>query len=497
MDTDRRLEITRRYLQLELPITPCPPKGQRIGKHIATGKGCYERGWNDPGRFFGIENFKPDYNTGLRLGYPSPYGYFMELDWDNPDIKTLLDFLAQLEKHDSNLSDTLIVKSGGDHDGYKIFYRTNRPIKTNINAVNFHGVKIEIRTNGQAIIPPSHIETEYTIYSPQLELFDPQYVKHIDPQILFTYLEQLPQWDKETRTVGPTFTEIISTEQATTNKYLIVVAGVKNERFDTIWDEMIRTAYKYLYGVPLRVALDIEGYRCSSPKILCVLRKETNPSANLYRADNGVILYRCWGNHGCSKDYYTLQDVFTLLHDKSTTLWHPDRNRESYNVWAGRQTRKIFKRFGFLNEQALEIRTWFEGIVSDLERKLDHRIVAAMKKITEYAIECASCNDYPFVGAARYMKDVLGADKGQTNRTMNYLTALGLLEKCDGKKCKLGVADTWEMGVAADIDGVLIRRDQLRKAGIMTARDFNKDRCKAALGQLIADRIVRRDPDPE
>jgi len=495
VNTIDRMQIFRDYLDARLPVIPIHP-GTKIPIHT---------GWNEPDRIFTQADFEPNHNAGLRLGTQTPHGYFIEIDYDDSDATKFESFTVFLRLYE--LHDTLTISSGGKHDGFKLIYRVSEPLDLNgiKKARDWHGAQVDIRSSGQAIIPPScpdpaasgdlensKVFSEYQIIHPAgTATLNPVDIKVITPEQLRKLAGSLPTWTPTEKQPPPPLSPSKTKQQSTTIQYSIVVYS----ELERAWERLIRDAYQKVYGGPLKQTLRIGGGYRATPVFKCVLHPEQNPSAQLCRGDNGVIVYHDyhWKKHG-GKEFYTLQEIFTILYEGWDALW-TDEHPDPFNVWAGKKTRKIVKYFRAWSERGREIEKWYKTAAPELNY-LDPSTRHVLNTLVQYAKECASCGDYPFLCSARFVNDTFGIHHATANQAMNILRTLRILTRGDRVKCKTGTSYRYSINLEADLEAAFHRWEQMKAGGITGPSTFSGRKLKKIFGEREADMIVQRGPDP-
>ncbi len=111
-------------------------------------------------RSFNDEEFPDGCNYGLRLGEETEWGYLTVIDYDGSEH--FLEFLSMLREKGVS-TDTVAVKTGGKHQGYHLYFWTDKPFTGRFNG-NFEGIDVEILGEGcYTVIPPSKVANDYRI----------------------------------------------------------------------------------------------------------------------------------------------------------------------------------------------------------------------------------------------------------------------------------------------------------------------------------------------
>ena len=128
-------------------------------------KNAYHKFWNY--NRYNIGDFKETDNVSIQTGsevYPGWYLCTIDVDINADEFPYIIDFI-----HD-NFNDTVIVKSGGGHNGFHVHYLTKNPAKSN-NYIVPQGI-VEIKAIGDdgsvdaIMIPPSIVLRKYIVIHP-------------------------------------------------------------------------------------------------------------------------------------------------------------------------------------------------------------------------------------------------------------------------------------------------------------------------------------------
>lgn len=166
-----------------LSFFPCKP-GQ---------KGATETFWNY--RKYTVSDIGKKDNIAMLAGtqvFKNAFSLVFDFDFDVRLYPKVFEMAKEV------ISDTVIVKSGGRHNGFHAHYLCNVPIRS-VKMPKQNGI-LEIKAIGEdgrpepMMLPPSAVNTQYRVIWPYSgDYIDFVKVKQIDPHILKQKLTRLNQ----------------------------------------------------------------------------------------------------------------------------------------------------------------------------------------------------------------------------------------------------------------------------------------------------------------
>jgi len=137
----------QRYIEYGFPIIPLGRKS----------KCPVVRGWEKdsfPATAFRGGNVGA--RAGERVNVDGKDGHFLIVDFDSPDLEVLRQLCS-----DVPLERTTCVRTGGEHDGYHLFYLTAFETRKR-GFLSYRGVSIDLLGKGSfAVVPPSVVNKPY------------------------------------------------------------------------------------------------------------------------------------------------------------------------------------------------------------------------------------------------------------------------------------------------------------------------------------------------
>lgn len=137
----------QRYIDYGFPIIPLGRKS----------KCPVVRGWEKdkfPASAFRGGNVGA--RAGERVNVDGKEGHLLILDFDSPDLEVLRQLCAEIP-----LARTTCVRTGGEHDGYHLFYLTAFETRKR-GLLSYRDVSIDLLGKGSfAVVPPSVVDKPY------------------------------------------------------------------------------------------------------------------------------------------------------------------------------------------------------------------------------------------------------------------------------------------------------------------------------------------------
>jgi len=477
-------------------------------------------------RFSYPDEFPPGCNYGLRLGMETSQGYLIAVDYDGR--RSFPEFLEELRNND--IPETLTVKTGGNHDGYRLFYwLTAPPDFTETNGA-FHDVKIELLgPSHYVVIPPSVVYGPYECLDglpSNLEGFLSESLEHAatlefpDLLTLQNTITNKPHMHADYTLQARAITKCAHTQtrqtRAEISNKLLVYSYLLSKNLVylplglslIVWTELLTRAHLRLYGrsftLPIKSRLD---YTLPFKNFLCPFHKEEKPSAGLFLV-RGKFMFRDFhpprgakqGRHYC----FSIEQVARAILNEQEPEYIPAHSREA--------TKALIELFdwiqatGLITEFGHAFNHW-AGPLQDMQIQdygvFPDCIVDTLKVAIETARPRVNVGHFVFPLTVRHVAEKAGWNYGPTNarkianRAINFLVFSGILEKGGYMHTPDGMRSgrpTYEYRFNYEKGADDIRRawERLRHAGLANYNRFNHENIMQAYGKELADYIFRR-----
>jgi len=462
---------------------------------------------------FNTEDFKSGCNYGLRIGKQIPSGGFIGcIDFDSPDFEKLQALLRIL-----GIENTLIVKTGGEHNGFHAYFKTEKQFKENFSG-KINNIGIEVFTydgNGKyTVIPPSTVNNRYEVIQPNVDINSPDdFIEtlHLASPITqenFNILKALikPQHSrhkkKENTTLQPSTYGQVNKEKSTwlTSNYYQYQLLVSDK---LLWTELIKMLSVAMYGESQQEAVERGSFRC-------ILHYEDNPSAGIKEMKDGTIIYT---------DFHERSSFIERKGEKSlgNSLKHLSLF-EVVHAWktgkiealSGKafkeaviETLKLIEEKGIITEFGKEFIEWRDDFLLRVNKALraeEASIITSslniLPAVLDIAFRQANAGHSEFVASARHVAKKAGVSTYTAGKCLGFLVALGIIERKKVKMLKNGV--TFMLSINKDISINEMRSNwlQLKEIGISSLKSFNQfnEDLKLLLGERF-DNIFTREPD--
>ncbi|GEM_PF-4659598 len=410
-------EYIRRYHDPSYPtFIPIAPKSKVPIKGV--------RWQNNPN--ITLDMFIPGVNIALKAGALFGDGYIFIVDFDSDDEKLFSEFLQSLEKFGIP-TDTVIVRSGGKHHGFHLYYLSNEPIdmekyKATVRH-QFHGVNVEIVLHSHyVLIPPSIVEDQYKIIYPQNLIFvEPQHIRKINPEAILMLFDNNHFNSKELPVVTITLSQIketsITFQLTLSNCYQKkVISGAKSlyKKDFVFW--MYKRLYEEKYGKKFKGRVDT-GMNLLSP-----IRRERHQSFQFIEEANGEILGYDFGKADeiAGQKALRIQELYYAFKTGEVKKLNPKELRDwtiriilDYNVWTPESIEYYEKALNFLEEARSKIPKLFYRVFDYLLGR---------------AVMMARMGENGSI-SARWIEKETGVPYPKANMALNILVACGLINK--------------------------------------------------------------------
>jgi hypothetical protein len=193
-------ELIQRYIECRLPIIP-----------LAHGTKCpVARGWDKNN--YPAESFR-NRNVGTRAGewirVDGKEGNLLIIDFDSPDLELLKRLCSAIP-----LVRTTCVRTGGEHEGYHLFYLTPSATRKR-GMLRYREASIDLLGKGSfAVIPPSVVVAPYRF------LVGLNEIAFMSNETYGLLLSTLQNW----KLVG-TLVKRVANQRLTSDKALEIFAG--------------------------------------------------------------------------------------------------------------------------------------------------------------------------------------------------------------------------------------------------------------------------------
>ena len=434
-------------------------------------------------RSFDDEEFPDGCNYGLRLGEETEWGYLTVIDYDGPEH--FQDFLSMLREKGVSI-DTIAVKTGGKHQGYHLYFFTEKPLTGRFKG-NFEGVDVEILGEGcYTVIPPSTVENEYSLIEAFTER-DP--ITHRVTSVS-DFLAEIEGASSVSDAQIKNLQRSLEQKSAPSNcnsSYLVHFSHISSDLL--LWELILNDLYKSIY--------DEELHLSKSLRFKCVFHKEENPSANLFWIDE--------------KAKFVYHDFHDGKNYDIVEVFHAIKNHQEPEFLEAKNSRKwldaLLELYEWIDENRIttgfgeKFDRWRDGFLGNLRLtgggSFKEYIVDTLKTILEISRERINKGINELVLSKRFVAermDRTGSDKNKAkivNRAMNFLVFSGLLQK--GRDLGTKNGRTYIFSIDFEITTAMVENawNELIKAGLTNYRDFNKSNVADIFGQDVANKIFR------
>jgi len=434
-------------------------------------------------RSFDDEEFPDGCNYGLRLGEETEWGYLTVIDYDGSEH--FLEFLSMLREKGVS-TDTVAVKTGGKHQGYHLYFWTDKPFTGRFKG-QFEGVDVEILGNGTyTVIPPSKVASDYRI----VEAFTEKEPITYQVSNVQNFLDELERAAEISFSKLEIIQELLEKESAPSNcnsSYLVHFSHISSDLL--LWELILNDLYKSIY--------DEELHLSKSLRFKCVFHKEENPSANLFWIDE--------------KAKFVYHDFHDGKNYDIVEVFHAIKNHQEPEFLEAKNSRKwldaLLELYEWIDENRIttgfgeKFDRWRDGFLGNLRLtgggSFKEYIVDTLKTILEISRERINKGINELVLSKRFVAermDRTGSDKNKAkivNRAMNFLVFSGLLQK--GRDLGTKNGRTYIFSIDFEITTAMVENawNELIKAGLTNYRDFNKSNVADIFGQDVANKIFR------
>lgn len=434
-------------------------------------------------RSFTDEEFSDGCNYGLRLGEKTEWGYLLAIDYDGSEHFS--EFLSFLKEKGVPI-DTIAVKTGGKHNGYHLYFFTEKPLTGRFKG-QFQGVDIEILGEGcYTVIPPSTVENEYSLIEAFTEK-DP--ITHRVTSVS-DFLTEIEGASNVLEAQIKDLQRSLEQKSAPSNynsSYLVHFSHISSDLL--LWELILNDSYKSLYKEELHLS--------KSLRFKCVFHKEKNPSANLFWIDDKAkFVYHDFHN---GKNYDLVEVFHAIKHHQEPKFLEAKNSRKWLDglleLYEWIDENRITTGFG---ERFDRWRDDFLGSVSlNGGGVFKEYILDTLKTILEISRERINKGINELVLSKRFVADRVdwkGSDKNKAkivNRSMNFLVFAGLLRKGRDLSTEKGRTYIFSIDFKCTTKAVEKAWDEIVKAGISNYKDFNKKNVADLFGERRANEIFR------
>jgi hypothetical protein len=465
-------------------------------------------------REFQDHEFRNGCNYGLRLGKIADNLYLTVIDLDNPNsFMRFYDILMQMGMKPA------MVETGGKHQGTHFYFLTDKHIPyQEYKKLDFEG-EIHTGQNHYVVIPPSKVKTDYTVFNGKTgyETVD-DFLSFLSENIQFVESEKLLKLfnfltDNHYKKLD-NFAYISagkSKKLQPSNRCCsyLVVESLSDELIYSItmdsilWEKVINLRYEEIYGRPFYLELN--------KNILCIFHQEKNPSAGLFKKENGEILYKDF--HLGSQKAFNVVEVFHAI----------KHNKEPRFLKGQDWTNALMELFDWIENEQIEtgylkaFDDWWNDFRDKLKLKknaFSRYITKTLDVVMNEFRERMRKGHNQAVLAKRYVTDKVNfkskSEKTKgfiINRSMNFLVFAGLLKKAKtrnfeyidkktGKK-KQRKGYIYSIDFNCSPEQIMKAFDSLIKNGIADVRKFKKSSVSAYYGIEKAMDVFRGKQDKD
>lgn len=385
---------------------------------------------------FSPDDYSDGCNYGLRLGEVADNLYLVAIDLDNPNA--FISFFNILDK--LGIAPRIMVESGGKHRGNHFYYLTDRYIES--STFKNQDLVGEIRTgeNQYIVIPPSNVETDYSVLDTKTTIQSADdFLSYVSKRIQFVPSKKLiklfnfltggfykDQDEIAYKSAGK------PQELQPSNRYCSYLVALlhSNELVNSItrdtilWEKVINLLYKKMYGERYYLELN--------KNFLCIFHQEKNPSAGLFKKENGEILYKDF--HLGSQKAFNVVEVFHAI----------KHNQEPKFLKGQDWTNALLELFEWIETEQIEtgylkaFDDWWNDFRTELKLKdnaFSKYIMKTLEVVMNEFRERMRKGHNQAVLAKRYVAGKLKWKMSErtkafiVNRCMNFLVFAGLLRK--------------------------------------------------------------------
>jgi len=434
-------------------------------------------------RSFTDDEFPKGCNYGLRLGEKTEWGYLLAIDYDGREH--FLEFLSLLKEKGIEI-DTVAVKTGGKHQGYHLYFFTEKPLTGRFKG-QYEGVDVEILGKGTyTVIPPSTVLTDYRLVKAFTER-DP-----ITYQVssVSDFLAEIEGASNVLHTKVQDLQRSLKKESLPSNcnsSYLVNSSFISSDI--KLWELILNDSYKSIYNEELHLS--------KSLRFKCVFHKEKNPSANLFWIDDKAkFVYHDFHD---GKNYDLVEVFHAIKHHQEPQFLEAKNSRK----WLD----GLLELFEWIDENRIKTgfgerfdrwRSEFLGRLSLTGGGVfKEYILDTLKTILEISRERINKGINELVLSKRFVADRVdwkGPDKTKAfivNRSMNFLVFAGILRKGRDLSTEKGRTYIFSIDFKCKASDVEKAWNEIVKAGISNYKDFNKKNVADLFGERRANEIFR------
>lgn len=466
---------------------------------------------NGNGKTFKSEDFPEGCNYGLRTGKLTGNTYLIAIDFDGSDY--LDDFKQLLEAH--NLpTDTVIVKSGGEHNGFHFYYLTDDTLNKNEKETYFKNVHVEFieHENSFMVIPPSTVEKPYTIHS--------NGVKCENSKEFLTFMQKTikPAKFKNILWLINTLKKEKSQEtksKETGNRNREYILPVLNNSFESdncfvstdckgleeseyydlsqdtsLFSQLINYQSMKMYGKKQKIEV--------GKPFFCPLHKENNPSVALLKLKSGGLVLKEFHSRGKTIEYEKVQstdkcqdtiDILEFAHaiktGKIEYIASP-KNKESFAKAKSKAFKELIELIEELNIQT-GIGKAYRKEANELIKKLDksytennipelfkNALIVLKKYIIPKAVQTFNLGHYTFIAPIRKIHKATNLNLYESNKGIAVLLGLGIIERVTERATKKGKSFNYSLNLEVEIHDIDKILSKLIESGITELKHFSQ-----------------------
>jgi hypothetical protein len=362
--------------------------------------------------------------------------------------------------------------------------------------ITFEGVEVDIKGNGYVLIAPSFVKTKYQIIEGDFQ--DLQTNKK--EKLIKTLTEMGAKKQRNKKHLQLTkgiFNNVVGVSLSSVGvKPLLKRDGkVFVKRFDELFTTFLGwriLSEKFHLDFPLELH---KSFR--SIPVLHGGKEDKKPSAELFRHENGSIIYRDFRMHRA----YTLPEVYHALKtNKAPLLKEKELREKRLSQWTAEMMEDL--NIYIYIQDALD---YFEALNKFIDEavkreKMPERFVRVWRRIADKMLRA-----YDHGGdicTARWLERETGVDHKKANKALNVLVACGVLRKgeeiilmVDGKKRKTQIIEPVKDFDIVDALRILsLIHEDLRKRKCGWDK-FSRKAVINVLSKAVAETIFTRDRD--
>jgi hypothetical protein len=242
-------------------------------------------------------------------------------------------------------------------------------------------------------------------------------------------------------------------------------------RDKNVWKEIINYLSLKLYGEKQKIE--------NGKPFKCVIHKEKNPSATIFKTKSGQIIYK--EHHKHDKGFETL-NLFELVHYARTgklkfITTKADRSKHF------KELAELIKELGITSELGKafyhkakkflhEIKNHFnENQTPDI---FQNALTVLKKYIVPKAFEAWNLGHRTFLATVRSVQEITGLNIYKSNKGISVLIGLGILIREDNYFTKQGKSSYFSLNLDIDINQIDEMLSRLIKAGIIYLSNFSQ-----------------------